>query len=41
MRISGRHIFETDDDIIGVASLNQTGRHIKGKCGTFDYEVEW
>ena len=42
VRSAGRDgLFETDDDIIGVASLNQTGRHIKGKCGTFDYEVEW
>ena len=42
VRSAGRDgLFETDDDIIGTASLNQTGRHIKGKCGTFDYEVEW
>ena len=42
VRSAGRDgLFETDDDIIGTASLNQTGRHIKGKYGTFDYEVEW
>lgn len=41
VRSAGRdNCFETDDDIIGVVSLDETGRHIFGKNGTFAYEVE-
>ena len=41
VRSSGKDgVFGTDDDIIGVVSPDQTGRHINGKFETFALEVE-
>lgn len=41
VRSAGKdNCFETDDDVIGVISLDKTGRHIFGKNDSFVYEVE-